>query len=58
MARTYSILVHFERDDFSVSHSTMSGSELTGVIASSEEEAIELAEAKVIELDGHSFDFV
>jgi len=57
MQRTYTILVHFEHEDGFVTHSTMSGSKLTSVLASSETEAEQKAEKKVKELEGHSYDF-
>lgn len=58
MAHSYAVLIHFERDDGSVTHSTMSGSELSSVRAESMDEAEQLMVEKIKELDAHSFDFV
>jgi hypothetical protein len=58
MSRAYSILVHFERDDESVTHSTMSGSELIGIIADSKEHVEEQMKVKLVEMEAHSYDIV
>ncbi len=58
MARSWTVMVHFERDDGSVSYSTASGSTLTSVVADGMWDAEQKAEEKVRELEGHSFDIV
>ncbi|ARV77021.1 hypothetical protein PHABIO_390 [Pseudomonas phage Phabio] len=58
MAHTRHALVHYERDDGSVTHSRLDGSTYESVVASSLEEAEKMMQEKVKELDGHSFEFV
>lgn len=58
MAHARAVLIHFERDDGSVTHSTMSGSQLSSVVAGSEAEAEALMVEKLKELGAHSFEFV
>lgn len=58
MARTYHAIVHFELEEDFVTHSKLSGSEYTSVVADSEEHATELMEVRMGEMDGHSWEFV
>lgn len=58
MAHARAVLIHFERDDGSVTHSTMFGSQLSSVVAGSKAEAETLMVEKLKELGAHSFEFV
>lgn len=58
MTRTYHAIVHFELEDGFVTHSKLSGSQYTSVVADSEEKATELMDARMGEMEGHSWEFV